>query len=102
MAMASWAAVLSVADVAEADTFARATADVAALDGIFHAAGVLDDGLIARKTIESAQRVLAPKLAGAEAAAALGERAGDRAVGGRSEVDPGNLVALRGECFGNP
>jgi acyl transferase domain-containing protein len=65
-----------VADVAEADLFAQATAGITALDGIFHAAGVLDDGLIARKTIESAQRVLAPKLAGAEAAAILGERCG--------------------------
>lgn len=64
------------ADVCDAGAFAAATADLTTLDGVFHAAGVLDDGLIARKTIESAQRVLAPKLAGAEAVANLGERCG--------------------------
>ena len=35
------------------------------IDGVFHAAGVLDDGLLALKELESARRVLAPKVAGA-------------------------------------
>lgn len=63
-----------VADVCDAAAFAAATAHIAELDGVFHAAGVLDDGLIARKSIEAARRVLAPKLAGAQAIADLGER----------------------------
>lgn len=63
-----------VADVCDATAFAAATAHIGTLDGVFHAAGVLEDGLIARKSIDSARRVLAPKLQGARAAAALGER----------------------------
>ncbi len=65
-----------VADVCDAAAFAAATAHIEALDGVFHAAGVLDDGLIARKSIEAARRVLAPKLEGARAVAALAERSG--------------------------
>jgi len=34
------------------------------LDGVFHAAGVLDDGPLLLKTAESAARVLAPKVQG--------------------------------------
>jgi acyl transferase domain-containing protein/NADP-dependent 3-hydroxy acid dehydrogenase YdfG len=43
------------------------------LDGAFHAAGSLDDGLIARKSLQAAHRVLAPKRAGAKALASLAE-----------------------------
>jgi acyl transferase domain-containing protein len=35
------------------------------IDGVFHAAGVLDDGPLMRKTLESASRVLEPKVRGA-------------------------------------
>lgn len=65
-----------VADVCDAAAFAAATAHIEALEGVFHAAGTLDDGLIARKSIEAARRVLAPKLDGARAVAALAERCG--------------------------
>lgn len=65
-----------VADVCDSAAFATTTAHIEALDGVFHAAGVLDDGLIARKSIEAARRVLAPKLGGARAVAALAERSG--------------------------
>ncbi|MCG6118298.1 MAG: SDR family NAD(P)-dependent oxidoreductase [Aquimonas sp.] len=67
---------LRVADVGADGALEAALADVDALDGVFHAAGVLEDGLIARKSLESARRVFAPKLAGARAAAAVGERCG--------------------------
>ncbi|MFY8136064.1 MAG: SDR family NAD(P)-dependent oxidoreductase, partial [Aquimonas sp.] len=63
-----------VADVCDGAAFAAATASIDALDGVFHAAGVLDDGLMARKSIEAARRVLAPKLGGARAVAELAER----------------------------
>lgn len=63
-----------VADVCDAEAFTAATTHITELDGVFHAAGVLDDGLIARKSIEAARHVLTPKLAGAQAIAALGER----------------------------
>jgi nucleoside-diphosphate-sugar epimerase/aryl carrier-like protein len=55
------------ADVADGWVLARAIADlgVAKLDGVFHAAGVLDDAPLATKTIEGAHRVLHPKVAGA-------------------------------------
>lgn len=65
-----------VADVCDSAAFAAATAHIEALDGVLHAAGVLDDGLIARKSIEAARRVLAPKLEGAQAVAELAERSG--------------------------
>lgn len=65
-----------VADVCDGAAFAAATAHIEVLDGVFHAAGVLDDGLIARKSIEAARRVLAPKLEGAQAVAELAERSG--------------------------
>jgi amino acid adenylation domain-containing protein len=35
--------------------------------GVFHTAGVLDDGVVALETIEAARRVLAPKVQGAKA-----------------------------------
>ncbi len=44
------------------------------IDGVFHTAGVLDDGVVALETLEAAERVLAPKVAGAAAIdAALGD-----------------------------
>ena len=42
-----------------------------AVHGVFHAAGVLEDGPIATKTPESMQRVLRPKVAGAQVLNAL-------------------------------
>ncbi|MFD1952572.1 SDR family oxidoreductase [Sphingomonas arantia] len=56
------------ADVADAQALRRAVALVrdrfGAIDGVFHAAGVLDDGVIQSKTMASASAVIAPKLAG--------------------------------------
>lgn len=54
------------ADVSRAADVARVLAGVAApLTGIFHLAGVLDDGVLARQTPERLAAVLAPKVAGA-------------------------------------
>ena len=54
-------------DVANGQALQRAIADlgVGKLDGIFHAAGVLDDAMIGLKSIAAAHRVLHPKVAGA-------------------------------------
>ena len=58
------------ADVADRDAMARVVSDCrarfGAIDGVFHAAGVLDDGLIAAKEPDSVQRVLGPKACGAQ------------------------------------
>ncbi|MDM0053599.1 type I polyketide synthase [Variovorax sp. J22R115] len=57
------------ADVSDAAQLARVFADIDArlppLAGIVHAAGVLDDGIVAQLTIERLRCVLAPKLLGA-------------------------------------
>jgi acyl transferase domain-containing protein len=59
---------LIAADVANyhqmSDAIAQTQARYGALHGVFHAAGVLGDGLIQLKTPESAQAVLAPKITG--------------------------------------
>lgn len=54
-------------DVADGRALARAVAElgVRKLDGVFHAAGLLDDAPIAMKSIDAAHRVLHPKVAGA-------------------------------------
>lgn len=54
------------ADVADGKTLEQAVAasGVVKLDGIFHAAGVLDDSTIALKHVLTAHRVLHPKVAG--------------------------------------
>lgn len=54
------------ADVANGKALQQAVAEsgVAKLDGVFHAAGVLDDSTIALKHILAAHRVLHPKVAG--------------------------------------
>ncbi|MEO8097296.1 MAG: SDR family NAD(P)-dependent oxidoreductase [Acidobacteriota bacterium] len=49
---------------AMADVMARARKQFCTFDGIFHAAGVLDDGLIETKTRSTAERVLRPKIEG--------------------------------------
>lgn len=43
----------------------RIDREMPALRGVFHAAGVLDDGVLAQQTWERFKRVLAPKVAGA-------------------------------------
>jgi malonyl CoA-acyl carrier protein transacylase len=65
-------------DVADAEALQQRAEDsgLCQLDGAFHAAGVLDDGLIARKDLAAARRVLAPKQAGAEAIGQFAERRG--------------------------
>ncbi len=45
-------------------TVAEARAQFGTIDGVFHAAGVLDDGPLLLKTREAAERVLAPKVRG--------------------------------------
>jgi acyl transferase domain-containing protein len=45
--------------------------DISRLDGVFHAAGVLDDSLIALKPLDVAHRVLWPKVQGTQAIQAL-------------------------------
>jgi NAD(P)-dependent dehydrogenase (short-subunit alcohol dehydrogenase family) len=56
-------------DIAERDAVTRLLDQLAAelppLRGIVHAAGILDDGLVARSSDEQFQRVVAPKVAGA-------------------------------------
>ncbi len=58
------------ADVADhqamAAVVAQARARFGAIHGVFHAAGVLEDGLIATKTAESISRVMSAKAAGAQ------------------------------------
>jgi len=58
------------ADVADPQAMARALADCrsrfGALHGVFHAAGVLEDGAIHSKDAQSIRRVLAPKAGGAQ------------------------------------
>jgi acyl transferase domain-containing protein len=51
--------------------FEYAASRFGAIDGVFHAAGVLDDGLIAFKARESAERVLRPKVQGTLVLAAV-------------------------------
>jgi len=56
------------ADVADRAALARAVARAAALaplGGVIHAAGLVDDGLVDRQTVERLHRVLAPKAEGA-------------------------------------
>ena len=57
------------ADVSNTEDLTRAFAHIAAtlppLRGVFHAAGVLDDGLLGQLTADRFERVLAPKVAGA-------------------------------------
>jgi NADPH:quinone reductase-like Zn-dependent oxidoreductase len=57
------------ADVARADEIAAVLAHIdrsmPALRGVFHAAGVLDDGLLAQQSWERFERVLGPKVNGA-------------------------------------
>ncbi|MFE0187353.1 SDR family NAD(P)-dependent oxidoreductase [Streptomyces sp. NPDC058989] len=56
-------------DVTDPDAVRDAVADIRALygrlDGVFHAAGVLDDGYLASKPLASTAAVLAPKVDGA-------------------------------------
>jgi acyl transferase domain-containing protein len=61
------------ADVADQDALTNGLdgLGIARLDGVFHAAGVLEDNLIARKTLDAAHRVLWPKLQGTQALQAL-------------------------------
>jgi len=58
------------ADVADRDAMAKVVGDCRAqfgtLNGVFHAAGALDDGLIAGKDADSIRRVLDPKACGAQ------------------------------------
>ncbi len=58
------------ADVGNRDDMARVVSDCrarfGAINGVFHAAGALDDGLIATKTADSVQRVMQPKACGAQ------------------------------------
>ncbi len=58
------------ADVADAAAMARVVQDVrsrwGAVNGVFHAAGTLQDAPIAAKTAEALHKVLAPKAAGAQ------------------------------------
>jgi acyl transferase domain-containing protein/acyl carrier protein len=56
------------ADVADPAQLSRAVDEAkrqAPLRGVIHAAGVLDDGLVAQQTLERLRRVMAPKAAGA-------------------------------------
>jgi acyl transferase domain-containing protein len=65
-------------DVADADAVAAiaasATADGTALRGVIHAAGVLDDGLIADLTVERFDAVMHAKIGGATALASIVDR----------------------------
>ena len=59
---------IAAADVAELEpmraVFERALARFGRIDGVFHAAGVLDDRLLALKTLADANRILRPKIDG--------------------------------------
>lgn len=61
------------ADVADEDALTSGLdrLGISRLDGVFHAAGVLDDSLIALKPLDVAHRVLWPKLQGTQAIQAL-------------------------------
>lgn len=67
-----------VADLARPGELADAAkaAGTERIDTVLHAAGVLDDALIAMKTLPAAHAVLAPKLQGAREVAALAESLG--------------------------
>jgi len=58
------------ADAADRDAMARVVSECRArfgtINGVFHAAGTLEDGPIAAKSDESVQRVLSPKACGAQ------------------------------------
>jgi len=58
------------ADVADREAMARVVSDCRArfgtINGVFHAAGVLDDGPIATKTADNMRHVLSPKACGAQ------------------------------------
>src|SRR5262245_30466166 len=68
------------ADVANLDAmrsvFARARQRFGRVSGVFHAAGVLDDALLAQKTLQEAERVLSPKVQGTWALHQLAREAG--------------------------
>lgn len=66
--------VTSLAEVSKAVIAARNR--FGKIDGVFHAAGVLDDGGIQRKSRESAYRVLSPKVKGTLVLSALLENEG--------------------------
>lgn len=84
-------------DVTDADAVTRVVADIRArfgrLNGVLHAAGVIDDGAVARKTPDSFARVLGPKVAGT---AHL-----DRAIG-EEELDLFLLFGSISGALGNP
>ena len=56
---------VKLADVADAGQVAGLLREIAPLRGIIHAAGVLDDGVVAQQTWPRFARVMAPKIAGA-------------------------------------
>jgi hypothetical protein len=70
-----------------------ALAKLPPIDGIIHAAGVLDDGLLVTQTAERMQAVLAPKVAGGASAASV-----DAGAGAGLFVLCSSAVSL----FGNP
>lgn len=59
------------ADVTDAEAMSKLVAEArarfGAVHGVFHTAGVLDDGVVALETLEAAKKVLAPKVEGARA-----------------------------------
>jgi NAD(P)-dependent dehydrogenase (short-subunit alcohol dehydrogenase family)/acyl carrier protein len=56
---------VKLADVSDAGQVAGLLREIAPLRGIIHAAGVLDDGVIAQQSWPRLARVMAPKIAGA-------------------------------------
>ncbi|MCK6552179.1 beta-ketoacyl reductase, partial [Myxococcota bacterium] len=57
---------VELADVADRAAITRIVAAIGArLTGVFHLAGVLDDGLVAEQTLARFEAVMAPKIAGA-------------------------------------
>ena len=56
------------ADVTDAvsmrEALSKAIERFGRIDGVFHAAGIVDDGLVSEKTIDSIENVLAPKMLG--------------------------------------